>query len=106
VDVYVSLCSNYLQSNPSRASQALPTFAVVSGPCTVTSGGSCFRSANYPNHYGDNEQCEITVLGSVVHPTVATVGFARATTFETESAAYDYLTIGSTTNPVFSAISC
>jgi hypothetical protein len=69
----------------------LPTFAVVSGPCTVTSGGSCFRSANYPNHYGDNEQCEITVL--------ATVGFARATTFETESAAYDYLTIGSTTNP-------
>ena len=72
---------------------------MASGPCTVTSGGSCFRSANYPNHYGDNEQCEITVLGSVVHPTVATVGFARATTFETESAAYDYLTIGSTINP-------
>lgn len=45
-----------------------------SGPCTVTGGGACFRSANYPNSYGPNEHCAITVFGA---------GFVRATTFET-----------------------
>ena len=56
--------------------QALPTFAVASGPCTVTAGGACFRSPNYPNDYGENEDCAITVFGA---------GSVRATAFNAES---------------------
>ena len=58
-----------------------------SGPCTVTAGGACFRSPNYPNDYGASEDCAITVSGA---------GFVRATAFETERASYDYVTIDGT----------
>eukprot|EP01043_Picozoa_sp_COSAG02_P002590 COSAG02_NODE_60_length_43475_cov_59.494582_18_plen_369_part_00 len=36
-------CSNALANHATRP----PTFAVASGPCTVTDGGACFRSPNY-----------------------------------------------------------
>jgi hypothetical protein len=42
-----------------------PGFTVTAGSCTVTSGGSCFQSVNYPSNYGDNEQCSIRVDGTV-----------------------------------------
>ena len=68
------------------ASSPLPTFSVTSGPCTVTEGGACFRTPNYPDDYGSSQDCEIAVSGA---------GFARATAFDTESG-YDYVTIGGT----------
>jgi len=72
------------------APQPLPTFGVTSGPCTVTEGGACFRTPNYPDHYeapyGTPTDCEIAVSGA---------GFVRATAFDTESGR-DYLNIGGT----------
>ena len=68
------------------APQPLPTFSVTSGPCTVTEGGACFRTPNYPDDYGSSQDCEIAVSGA---------GFARATAFDTESG-YDHVTIGGT----------
>ena len=51
-----------------------PTFAVSSGTCTVTQGGTCFRSANYPHGYGTNEDCTIVIAGA---------GLVRSTHFYT-----------------------
>jgi hypothetical protein len=65
---------------------SLPTFSVTSGPCTVTEGGVCFRTPNYPDDYGSSQDCEIAVSGA---------GLVRATAFDTESG-YDYVTIGGT----------
>ena len=65
---------------------SLPTFSVTSGPCTVTEGGACFRSPNYPDDYGSSQECEIAV---------SRAGFAGATAFDTVSV-YDYVTIGGT----------
>eukprot|EP01046_Picozoa_sp_COSAG06_P002641 COSAG06_NODE_95_length_24425_cov_882.571035_18_plen_164_part_00 len=59
---------------------------MTSGPCTVTEGGACFRTPNYPDDYGSSQDCEIAVSGA---------GFARATAFDTESCC-DYVTIGGT----------
>jgi hypothetical protein len=61
-----------------------PTFVVASGRCTTSPDGSCFRSPNYPNNYGNLETCEIRVHGN---------GGARATDFHTEVGNYDYLTL-------------
>ena len=58
-----------------------------SGPCTVTGGGACFRSPNYPNDYGSSEDCAISVSGA---------GSVRATAFATDSVYTDYVTIGGT----------
>ena len=55
-----------------------------SGPCTVTARGACLRSPNYPNEYGANEDCAITVSGA---------GFVRATSFATWPGD-DYVIIG------------
>ena len=64
--------------------QALPTFAVASGPCTITAGGACFRSPDYPNDYRIGD-CAITVYKA---------GSVRATTFDTQSfGGRDYVTI-------------
>jgi hypothetical protein len=60
-----------------------PTFQVVTGPCTVSPGGECVRSPNYPNQYAAGQRCEIKVHNS---------GGIRATAFDTESR-YDYLEI-------------
>ena len=68
------------------APQPLPTFSVTSGPCTVTEGGACFRTPNYPDDYGSSQDCEIAVSGA---------GFARATAFDPESCC-DHMTIGGT----------
>ena len=68
------------------APQPLPTFSVTSGPCTVTEGGACFRTPNYPDAYGSSQDCEIAVSGA---------GFVRATAFDTESCC-DYVAIGGT----------
>eukprot|EP01046_Picozoa_sp_COSAG06_P028985 COSAG06_NODE_2654_length_6488_cov_4.182658_2_plen_99_part_00 len=65
---------------------ALPTFAVSSGDCTVTEGGACFRSPNYPDSYGASGDCAIAFAGS---------GFVKSTAFATESG-YDYVAIGGT----------
>ena len=59
---------------------------MTSGPCTVTEGGACFRTPNYPDAYGSSQDCEIAVSGA---------GFARATAFDTESCC-DHVTIGGT----------
>ena len=83
---------------------SLPTFAVSAsrgtstgpdgpdGKCTVTAGGACFRSPNYPHNYLPAEDCTFTVSGS---------GLIRATAFQTYDdrptfEGYDYLTIEGT----------
>ena len=60
-------------------------FAVTSGPCTVTSDASCFRSPNYPSNYENNQQCIITVTA---HAQVTLL----VTAFSTESG-YDNLIV-------------
>lgn len=58
-------------------------FEVKKGPCTVTDGGKCVQSPNYPQNYGSREFCEILPPDekfSAVH-------------FDSEMY-YDYLKIG------------
>jgi len=57
-------------------------FAVASGPCTVTDGGACVQSPNYPSHYANRGRCEILPPGEAF----------SAEWFDTESG-YDYLTV-------------
>ena len=68
---------------PTWPAAPLPTFSISTGSCTASTTGACFRSPNYPNNYGGDEACTITVSG---------YGSARATAFATE-ANYDYVTI-------------
>jgi hypothetical protein len=42
---------------------ASPVFAVTEGHCTVSAGGECVRSPNYPNNYNNGERCTISVSG-------------------------------------------
>eukprot|EP01046_Picozoa_sp_COSAG06_P009332 COSAG06_NODE_485_length_15117_cov_5.922493_8_plen_212_part_00 len=58
---------------------------MTSGPCTVTDGGACFRTPNYPDAYGYDQDCEIAVVSGA--------GFVQATAFDTV-AMYDYVAIG------------
>ncbi|EOD41257.1 hypothetical protein EMIHUDRAFT_462061 [Emiliania huxleyi CCMP1516] len=44
---------------------------IVSGPCSLTDGGSCAASPNYPNSYGINEACTISGVPPVELETVA-----------------------------------
>jgi hypothetical protein len=60
------------------------TFSVASGSCTVTAD-NCFRSANYPDSYPNNDTCSIILL-------VPDTLVVRA--FNTESG-YDVLTVNS-----------
>jgi hypothetical protein len=60
-------------------------FAVTSGPCTVTSDASCFRSPSFPSNYDNNQQCIIAVTA---HEEVTLL----VTAFSTESG-YDYLIV-------------
>ena len=48
-------------SSPSGSSTAAAYggFTVESGPCTVTAGGDCVRSDNYPGQYGTSVSCVI-----------------------------------------------
>ena len=36
------------------------TGSVVTGPCSLTDGGLCATSPNYPFEYGNNERCTIS----------------------------------------------
>eukprot|EP01043_Picozoa_sp_COSAG02_P080412 COSAG02_NODE_19102_length_900_cov_1.014981_2_plen_163_part_00 len=56
---------------------------LVSGSCTLSSGGSCVRSYNYPKKYNNDERCEIRV---------SDVALLTATAFLTE-ADYDYVKV-------------
>eukprot|EP00976_Prorocentrum_cordatum_P009007 179251-Prorocentrum_minimum.AAC.1 len=60
-----------------------PSFAVASGPCTVTASG-CFRSPHYPESYGSDEACTINVLRDNV--------VLNVMAFDTESG-YDDLSV-------------
>ena len=65
-----------------------PPYFTVDGPCTVD--GACARSPDYPDDYGDSQQCTIT-------PTSLAVGqLLSATAFDTESG-YDKLIVNGTT---------
>ena len=59
----------------------------VSSPCSLTNGGSCAVSPNYPNSYGNDEECSIIGVPPVGLETVA---------FEVDlesSCRFDYLTV-------------
>ncbi|EOD14192.1 hypothetical protein EMIHUDRAFT_470646 [Emiliania huxleyi CCMP1516] len=58
----------------------------VSSPCSLTDGGSCAASPNYPNSYGSNEKCTISGVPPVELEMVA---------FDVEgnNCRYDYLTV-------------
>ncbi|EOD35913.1 hypothetical protein EMIHUDRAFT_110524 [Emiliania huxleyi CCMP1516] len=43
----------------------------IIGPCSLTDGGSCATSPNYPNSYGRNEACTISGVPTVELETVA-----------------------------------
>ena len=53
----------------------------TTGDCSVT--GDCFRSPNYPSHYGDSQSCTITVHSG---------GILSVSAFDTEKN-YDKLTV-------------
>ena len=63
----------------------------ITGPCSLTDGGSCATSPNYPNGYGDNEECTISGVPPVELETVG---------FHVERCAFgcrcDYLTVNGT----------
>ena len=68
---------------PGASAQAVQ----VSSPCSLTDGGLCAASPNYPNSYGDDEECTISGVPPVGLETVA---------FEVEqcgSCGCDYLTV-------------
>ena len=46
-------------SGSGAAAAAYGGFTVESGPCTVTAGGDCVRSDNYPGQYGTSVSCVI-----------------------------------------------
>ena len=46
-------------SGSGAAAAAYGGFTVESGPCTVTAGGGCVRSDNYPGQYGTGVSCVI-----------------------------------------------
>ncbi|KAK3233578.1 hypothetical protein CYMTET_56136 [Cymbomonas tetramitiformis] len=64
---------------------AVASIKVISGACYTSSDGRCLYSPNYPNNYGNYENCQASVHGS---------GTLSAVAFETESR-YDYLYIDS-----------
>ncbi|EOD30558.1 hypothetical protein EMIHUDRAFT_232732 [Emiliania huxleyi CCMP1516] len=67
-----------------------PGVNCVDGPCSLTDGGSCAASPNYPNSYGDSEECTISGVPPVELETVA---------FDVEAGngcPYDYLTVNGT----------
>ena len=53
----------------------------VSSPCSLTDGGSCAASPNYPNSYGNSEECTISGVPTVELETVA---------FDVEGDAWSY----------------
>ena len=71
----------------SGAAAAAYGFTVESGPCTVTAGGDCVRSDNYPGAYATSKSC-------VIAPTQDLR--LSSTAFATEKN-YDMLTIGGET---------
>ena len=74
-------------SGSGAAAAAYGGFTVESGPCTVTAGGDCVRSDNYPGQYGTGVSC-------VIAPTQDLR--LSSTAFATEKN-YDMLTIGGET---------
>ncbi|EOD07111.1 hypothetical protein EMIHUDRAFT_198407, partial [Emiliania huxleyi CCMP1516] len=59
----------------------------ITGPCSLTDGGSCAASPNYPNSYGRNEECTISGVPPYELETVA---------FDVEAGngcPFDYLTV-------------
>jgi hypothetical protein len=52
-----------LQLTSPPAAIPSPVFEVTSGPCTVSPGGECVRSPNYPNIYRGRDSCVIGVSG-------------------------------------------
>lgn len=49
--------------SPPPATITSPVFEVVSGQCTVSPGGECMRSPNYPNNYMSGADCVVSVSG-------------------------------------------
>ena len=71
---------------PGASAQAVQ----VTSPCSLTDGGSCATSPNYPNSYGDKEECTISGVPPVELETIA---------FDVEahsSCSWDYLTVKGT----------
>ncbi|CAK0822818.1 unnamed protein product [Prorocentrum cordatum] len=74
---------------PTHSPTAAPTpssahmWAAISGPCTLD--GSCVQSANYPQPYGNNQKCTVTIDASNAAPIVVE-------SFDVESY-FDYLVV-------------
>ena len=49
--------------SPPPAMIASPVFEVTNGPCTVSPGGECLRSPNYPNDYHNGDACTVSISG-------------------------------------------
>ena len=74
-------CAEISAGSPAPPSAPGGAFAVNSGPCTTSRGGTC---VGRPNGYGDNEVCEIVASSSSV--------LGDCPIFDTESN-WDHLTI-------------
>ena len=64
-NLVVLFISGFILTRKAFLVKGEPRFNVTAGSCTVTSGGTCFQSVNYPFNYGDSEQCSIRVDGTV-----------------------------------------
>ena len=62
---------------------AVPLFSITSGNCSTTNSGRCIQSPNFPQNYGNNQACEISVRENIV---------LHVSAFNTESR-FDTLTI-------------
>ena len=76
-----------------------PGVTCVGGPCSLTDGGSCAASPNYPNNYGSDEECTISGVPPVGLETVAfDVAYYDydGNGDPTDDCRYDYLTVNGT----------
>eukprot|EP00965_Chrysotila_dentata_P104820 3461805-Pleurochrysis_carterae.AAC.2 len=67
-------------------------FFVQSGYCTITFDGECIQSPQYPNSYGNDEDCTINLTRPV---TLIVVDFQVEEPSSAQLCEYDYLVVNS-----------
>ena len=85
----VSIGDFYYDTSGTNLGSACQLFLVVSGACTLSSDGTCFRSPNYPSNYDINQQCTITVAAFQAVTLSVTAFDLEAQS----SCAFDYLAV-------------
>jgi len=84
--ICMSTASTTLAPTTPTTMQAGQVWWVASGPCTIDSQSQCAQSPNYPQNYGHNEECSISIRNT------ANVAPITSRHFETEDG-FDVLVV-------------